>query len=599
MDSRMKGIVEISKMVTATDNFFNIKDAVVEKMLEVIYPAKACVNLFINDFENVHLVCSSTLEYIPKAYKKNEKGEYHIPLASYPPYIHEAIEKKEVIWVKDIYNDERAINEIPLAIHEGYRSRAVFPLISNNQVIGFMTSFFIEESSYYNDEDIDFISSVATMIGFSIDITTKKRDADLMMKKVRGSLNFINKASDELYKGLGLNKFLKLINKQVCNVTLSKSAFIMMKFGEGENLYESGFGEHIKLKEAALKIHKQFQKSSAKILNGQYYNKREMPDYIDLHEINTLLYHRLIKDGEEIGFIVVSNAPSYRADDLKILNIFAMQIIFAIERYENASKLIAHKVIEKELELVEKQQRIMMPKNHLKLSDSTQISYYYHPARNIGGDFCDIFFINKKRACIFIADVMGHGILSNYFVAMLKGAVKSSVKENVSAGEVLTKLNKTLFEDFNSMDAFTTGTLIFYDQDRNQINASNAGHHLPIGIKKENGRVVAEEILFDSGMPLGVLEDTRYTNQHYDVGKYDLLCLFTDGVIEAMNGLGEGFGIEALKHILIAHYQEDADQINESVQEALNLHTGKKQLLDDWILMIIKNNERTEIEYGV
>ena len=70
----MKNLVDISVMVTQSTNFFEIKDKIVDKMLEVIEPTKACINLFYdNNFKNAYLVCSSTLDYIPKMFPKNSR----------------------------------------------------------------------------------------------------------------------------------------------------------------------------------------------------------------------------------------------------------------------------------------------------------------------------------------------------------------------------------------------------------------------------------------------------------------------------------------------------------------------------------------------
>jgi len=174
-DGRIKALVEISTMITATDNFFDIKDKIIEKMLEVIFSVKACVNLFINDYKYTHLVCSSTLNYIPKFFEKNKKNQYHLPFESYPIYIHDAVQEKKVVWIKDVHNDERTKDERLIAQNEGYKSMAIFPLISNNEVIGFMICFFIEDSINYTDNDIDFISSIASLIGLSVEITRKKK----------------------------------------------------------------------------------------------------------------------------------------------------------------------------------------------------------------------------------------------------------------------------------------------------------------------------------------------------------------------------------------------------------------------------------------
>lgn len=94
---RMKNLVEISEIVTGSDNFFEIKDQVINKMLSVVHPTKACVNLFYNkDYNYSHLVCSATLDYIPKLFPKNEEYGAKVDFSIYPEYIHEAVfEKKD------------------------------------------------------------------------------------------------------------------------------------------------------------------------------------------------------------------------------------------------------------------------------------------------------------------------------------------------------------------------------------------------------------------------------------------------------------------------------------------------------------------------
>ena len=103
----MKNLVDISVMVTQSTNFFEIKDKIVDKMLEVIEPTKACINLFYdNNFKNAYLVCSSTLDYIPKMFPKNSRIGTKLDFnESYPEYIHEAVRDKKIIYVENIFED--------------------------------------------------------------------------------------------------------------------------------------------------------------------------------------------------------------------------------------------------------------------------------------------------------------------------------------------------------------------------------------------------------------------------------------------------------------------------------------------------------------
>ena len=97
---RMKNLVEISKLVTQSQDFFKIKDIIVSKMLDVVHPAKACVNIFYNDdFNYAYLVCSNTLKYIPTVFEGVDRPEgAKIDFDLYPDYIREAVEKKKIIY---------------------------------------------------------------------------------------------------------------------------------------------------------------------------------------------------------------------------------------------------------------------------------------------------------------------------------------------------------------------------------------------------------------------------------------------------------------------------------------------------------------------
>lgn len=592
IDRKMKMLVEISTMITTTDNFFNIKDNIISKMLEIITPAKACVNLFINDYKYTHLVCSATLDFIPNLFRSDEVGDLHIPFETYPPYIHEAIRDKKIIWIKNIFEDERSRGEVFFAENEGYKSRAVFPLIANNEVIGFMTCFFIEDSDKYTEEDIDFIASVASLVGLSIEITRKKRDTDFMIKKLRGSLNFINKATDELYKNLNMDNFLKPLSKQICNVTFSESAIIVMDGFDIGGYHESTYGKDIDLKTTVENIISSYNNKSYKMLNGKFYNEENMPLFIENSTTKTILYHQLVVDDTVIGYVAVANASRYSEIDLKILNIFSTQIIFAIERYKNAARLIEHKMLEKELELIQEQQRLIMPKNNIVLPNKSKISYYFYPTNNLGGDFCSIFFINEHKLCIFVADVMGHSILANYFSAMIKGALKSCIDGEKTAAEILTIINHNLYDDFNSLDIYATARLAILDLDAFKVNIANGGHHYPIAIKKTGEKITAEELLYHRGLPLGIFDNTKYDNDYYNASDYELICIFTDGIIEAYGEDGEMFGVERLKQILIDNHKRSNDEINDSIREALFLHTKITQLSDDTMVIIINNNHK-------
>ena len=105
---KMKNLVEISSLVAESTNFFDIKDQIIEKMLEVVFPRKACVNLFYNnDYRYAYLVCSNSLEYIRETFHGDDvKGVKFDFYEDYPDYIHHSVEDKKIIYVENVFEDE-------------------------------------------------------------------------------------------------------------------------------------------------------------------------------------------------------------------------------------------------------------------------------------------------------------------------------------------------------------------------------------------------------------------------------------------------------------------------------------------------------------
>src|SRR5690606_22552884 len=114
----------------------------------------------------------------------------------------------------------------------------------------------------------------------------------------------------------------------------------------------------------------------------------------------------------------------------------------------------------------------------------------------------------------------------------------------------------------NSLDIYATARLAIINLDLFSVNIANGGHHFPIGIKKKGDKIIAEELVFHRGLPLGIFSDTKYENDNYDASDYELICIFTDGLVEAYSPDGQMFGVEKLKQILINNYSKSNDEIN-------------------------------------
>ena len=338
---------------------------------------------------------------------------------------------------------------------------------------------FLTEEDKMNEQDIDFISSVSSLISLSIDITMKNNNTHMLVHKLRGAISSINEAIKKLYFNNNINEFLDHLSKQVCHITNSKEAIIVTEKAENKNKMFSFYSPEGK-KQA--NIYPIIGKILSQDSIGAYCNESKL----NYNEIDNYIYYKFKdKDSKSvIGYIVCANSPNYTEDDLNILSIFSKQLSVALKLYEYNLVEIKHKILENELDVLNKQQKLIMDESKIKYNIDNELNFYHRPAKVVGGDFYHAIKISNEKIVYILADVMGHGIVSNYAVAIIKGAFKVLARTCNSPGEIMTNLNDMLYDEFDKMGIFTTCLVSMIDTKENTITVSNAGHYSPIIIKK-------------------------------------------------------------------------------------------------------------------
>jgi hypothetical protein len=342
-----------------------------------------------------------------------------------------------------------------------------------------MTCFLTKEDKI-SEYDIDFISSVSSLISLSIDITMKNNNTNILVHKLRGAISSINDAIKKLYFNNNINEFLDHLSKQVCHITHSKESIIIAKKVDSENKMFSFYSIEGKKQTNIYPIIGDILSQDS---IGAYCNDNKQ----NYKEINNYIYYKFKdKDSKSvIGYIVCANSPNYTDDDLNILSIFAKQLSVALKFYEYNLVEVKHKILEKELDILNKQQKLIMNDSKIKYNIDNELNFFHKPAKVVGGDFYHALKINDEKIVYILADVMGHGIVSNYAVAIIKGAFKVLARKCNSPGEIMTSLNDMLYDEFDKMGIFTTCLVSMIDTKENTITVSNAGHYSPIIIKKD------------------------------------------------------------------------------------------------------------------
>ena len=210
-----------------------------------------------------------------------------------------------------------------------------------------------------------------------------------------------------------------------------------------------------------------------------------------------------------------------------------------------------------------------------------------------GGDiYCLSVCESDMLTRIAIADVVGYGGAVTDVSQFVFDALKSHMND-ASGASVLTEMNH--ITEGHGLKAMTTAAIIaFYRSDHN-LYFAYADHH-PALVKRQQDRNWFEAELEepgDSGMtphanlPLAVMSETVFTQQHVPLTAGDLVFLYTDGVIEAPDGQRDIFGLDRLTAVLDAEGSAPMKQLRTSVLDELNSHTGGDLSHDDVTLLAV------------
>ena len=184
-------------------------------------------------------------------------------------------------------------------------------------------------------------------------------------------------------------------------------------------------------------------------------------------------------------------------------------------------------------------QQSILPQTFPPFPDRTEFDIYARmtPAKEVGGDFYDFFFIDHDRLAFVIGDVSGKGVPAAIFMAVSRTLLKAIATQVVNPGESLRRINSMLIPESGGR-MFVT---IFYgvlNTRTGEVQFSFGGHNPPY-IKRKEGPV--ERLNHESGFLLGMLDDMEYDVHKIVLHPGDTMLLYTDGVPEAMNGREELF----------------------------------------------------------
>lgn len=241
--------------------------------------------------------------------------------------------------------------------------------------------------------------------------------------------------------------------------------------------------------------------------------------------------------------------------------------------------------INAELEIASKIQLEALPK--AKFDDGeTSIRAFIKPAKEVGGDFYDYFYLDDHRLAVLISDVSGKGIPASLFMMKGKELIKSAVQSYKDLVDAINSVNNMLTKNNNEL-LFITSFIGVIDFAKNEITYINAGHEKPYIVS--NNKVIKLE--GESNVVLGVEEDYKFKKESHKFNKGDYLLMFTDGLNESINKDEEEFGYQRIEETIKDTSELALEEVINKLNDNLNSFTGNKEQFDDITMVLIKNKE--------
>jgi len=255
--------------------------------------------------------------------------------------------------------------------------------------------------------------------------------------------------------------------------------------------------------------------------------------------------------------------------------------------------------MESELNIGHKIQMGMLTTDFPKM-DEIEVNAILKPAREVGGDLYDVFFIDENHLCCCVGDVSGKGVPAALFMAISKTLLKaitthhcaSTTEGSTDHGEaikyssatIMNIVNDELCRD-NEQSMFVTAFLCILNVNTGKVVYTNAGHNPPYVISARNQLRIVDD---RHGVVLGAMEGFEYNEDEMQLEHGELLLIYTDGVTEAFNESDELFTDARLKGLLsgleIVNVQTAVSAVIKGVED----FEGETEQTDDITVLAVQ-----------
>lgn len=294
----------------------------------------------------------------------------------------------------------------------------------------------------------------------------------------------------------------------------------------------------------------------------------------------------LIASDRLLGIINVATDEwqFFTADDLHFLSMVGSQVAVTLEwAYLFDLAKVQRERLERELQMAREVQASLLPQR-LPQIPGFQLAASWHAAREVAGDFYDVFPLPEGRWGLVIGDVSDKGAPAALYMTMVHSLIRATAGYTASPAETLLIVNKSLAANSASVMFVSVFFGVLEPQACSLVYA-NAGHDPPLLLRLSRNI----ERLVRTGPIIGVFEGIALADKQVDLEAGDALLAYTDGVTDALNAEGQEYGAARLADIA-GQVTATAAACLVQIESDLTAFIGHEPQMDDITLLVIKSD---------
>jgi sigma-B regulation protein RsbU (phosphoserine phosphatase) len=482
------------------------------------------------------------------------------------------------------------LNELenPPEIFSSNKIEYFFKIYFSNKLLGLLCLGEKSGTKELTKSDIVFIETLLNISSTSIENTIKFNEIKKLNQRLNakiGNLRSLFELSKEFNTNfLDKNKIIRLLNYTMLGNYGVRDMLIISRF-KSDEYYIMTKTSNVEVPDFEgmdfSELHEPVMLSPGEI-------SPELNEFFKLGFELIIPIHSTEQKAETIAFIgkKLNNEP-YTRDDIEFMESVLNISVISMENSILFKESIEKKILENELNIAREIQLALLPKT-IPQTDEYKIYAVNNPALQVGGDYFDLVKLNDDSIAVAIADVSGKGTPAALLMSNLQSAVRSYLKiydEKFNLSEITSRINNLIFE-CTTPEKFITFFWGILNTRENKFCYINAGHNPGFHIGNNGVKELSE-----GGLIIGIMDsDLKYDMGCVELGKNDLIVLYTDGITEAKNSDDEEYGTDRLLQCIKSNFIAKPEIIVNCILNDVKTFSGETEQSDDQTLIVIKRS---------